>query len=101
MATERRQSKTSFRLRHDTKVRPRRLPTARIDRFGLVIADGARDDDVVTLVPIGRRRDAMLGRHLQGIDDAQYLYEAAPRRHRIDQHQLIFLSGPMMKTFRT
>jgi hypothetical protein len=36
----------------------------------------------------------MLGRHLQGVDDAQDFREITPRGHRIDQHQLDLLVRP-------
>jgi hypothetical protein len=54
-----------LRLRHDADIRLRFFPTIRIDRLGFVIGDGAGDDDVFAMLPVGRRRDAMLGGHLQ------------------------------------
>src|SRR5260221_1519787 len=81
----------SVRLRHDPDVRFRRFPAMRIDRLGLVVGDRARDDDVFALFPVGRRRNAMLGGHLQGIDHAQNFLEIAAGGHRIDQHQLDLL----------
>src|SRR6202022_2793817 len=60
-----------LRLWHDPDVGLRRFPALRIDRLGLVVADGTRDDDVLALFPVGRGGDAMLGGHLQRIDRAQ------------------------------
>ena len=47
--------------------------------LGVLVADGAGDDDVVTLLPVGRRRDLVLGVELQRVDDAQDLVEVAAR----------------------
>jgi hypothetical protein len=54
-----------LRLRHDPDIGLRRFPALRIDRLGLVVADGAGDDDIVALFPVGRGGDAMLCSHLQ------------------------------------
>src|ERR1700727_2357702 len=82
---------TLLRLRHDPDIGLRRFPALRIDRLGLVVADRAGNDDVLALLPVGRRCDAMVRRHLQRIDYAQGFLEIAPCRHRIDQHQLDLL----------
>src|SRR5579871_5369133 len=57
----RRQSGSARGLRHDAQVRPRRLPTVRIDLLGVLVADRTRDDDLFTLLPVGWRRHLVLG----------------------------------------
>src|SRR5260370_40490631 len=84
----------SPRLRHNPDIRPWRFPALRIDGFGLVVADRACDDDVLALFPVGRRRDAMLGGHLQRIDRAQDFLEIAARGHGVDHDKLYLLVRP-------
>ena len=43
------------RLRHDADVGPRRLPALRVGLAGVVVADRARDDHVLALLPVNRR----------------------------------------------
>src|ERR1700722_6887340 len=68
-----------LRCRHHTDVGLRRLPALRIELLRLVVGDGAGEDDVFALLPIGRRRHPVLGVELQRIDHAQHLVEIAPR----------------------
>src|SRR5262245_3871519 len=81
----------SLWMRHDADVGLRRLPALRIDRLRLVIADRARDDHVLALLPVGGRRDAVLCGELHGIDRAQDLREVAARGHWISERQLDLL----------
>src|SRR5262249_29990130 len=85
---------SALRLRHDADIGLRRLPALRPDLLGVVVAHRARDDDVVALLPVHRRRDLVLGGQLQRVDDAQHLVEVAPGGHRIDQDQLDLLVRP-------
>src|ERR1700742_1103949 len=84
----------SLRLRDDPQIRLWGFSALGVEAPGLVIGDGARDDDVLALIPVGGRRDAMLGGELQRVDDAQYLLEVAPGGHRINQDQLDLLVRP-------
>src|SRR5258707_12829811 len=89
-----------LRLRHDTNIGFRRFPALRIDRLPLLVADRTCDDDVFALLPVRRRRDAMLRGHLQRVDHTQDFLEIAPRRHGIDQHQLDLLVRSDRKSTR-
>jgi hypothetical protein len=53
-----------LRLWHDPDIGFWRFPALRIDRLGLVVGNRAGDNDVLALLPVGRRRDAMLRGHL-------------------------------------
>ena len=55
----------SVRLRHDPNVWLGRLPTVGIDRLSLVVGDRSGDDHVVALLPVDRRRHAVLRGQLQ------------------------------------
>src|SRR5262249_38396170 len=79
------------RLRHDSQVRLRGLPAARIDLFGLLVRDRAGDDDVLALLPIGGGGDLVLGGQLKGIDHPEHLVEIASCGHGVDQDQLDLL----------
>src|SRR5580692_2687734 len=83
-----------LRRRHDADVRFWRLPALRIELLGLVVGDGAGEDDVFALLPVRGRRDAVLGGELQRVDHAQHLVEIAARGHRINQHELDLLVRP-------
>src|SRR5216684_800580 len=62
-----------LRLRHDSKVGPRRLPALRILLLGILIAHRAGDDHILAIFPVHRRRDLVLGGELERVDDAQHL----------------------------
>src|SRR5262249_39766661 len=66
---------STLRLRHDADVMPRRLPALRVLLLGFLVADRAGDDDVLTMLPIHRRRHLVLGGELQGVDHPQDLVE--------------------------
>src|SRR5690242_16315997 len=51
----------SARLRDDADVGFRLLPARRPDLLGVVVRDRARDDDLVALLPVHRRRHLVLG----------------------------------------
>ena len=57
----------------------------------LVVGDRAGDDHVTARLPLRGRRDLVLRRQLQRVDDAQHLVEVAAGRHRIDEDQLDLL----------
>src|SRR4051812_38794483 len=76
------------RLGHDAQVRLRSLPAARVDALRLVVADRARDDHVLAVLPVHRGGDPVLGGELERIDDPKHLVEVAPGGHRVDEHQL-------------
>src|SRR5439155_9012997 len=50
-----------LRLRRDAQVRLGRLPPLRELLLGVLVADRAGDDDVLSLLPVGRRRHLVLG----------------------------------------
>lgn len=52
------------RLGHDSDVGARRVPALWPDGPGLVVGDRSRDDDVVSLAPVGGCRDAVPGSEL-------------------------------------
>src|SRR6266481_7736492 len=79
------------RLRHDANIGLRRLPALRILLLGLVVADRTRDDHVLAVLPIHRRRHLVLGGELQRVDDAQHLVEVAAGGHRINEDELDLL----------
>src|SRR5262249_53383730 len=81
----------ALRLRNDTNVRTWSFKTLRPDFLGLIVADRSGNNHVLTLLPVRGRRDAMLGGHLQRINNAQNLVEVTPGRHRIDEDQFDFL----------
>src|SRR5580704_13505935 len=83
-----------LRRRHDPDIGFRRLPALRIELLGLVVGHRAGEDDVLALLPVRRRRHAVLGGELQRVDDAQHFVEIAPRGHRINQDQLDLLVRP-------
>src|SRR5690606_8407316 len=58
---------------------------------GVVVGDGGGDDQILALLPVGRRRHLMPGRKLDRVDGAQDLVEVAARRHRIGEDQLDLL----------
>src|SRR6185369_3902352 len=82
----------SARLGDDPDVRPGLLPRSE-EVPGLVVRDGARDDHVVALPPVDRRRDLVLRSQLQRVDDAEHLVEVAAGGHRVDEDQLDLLVG--------
>src|SRR6202451_2311082 len=57
-----------LRRRHDADVRFWRLPALRVKLLRFVVGDGAGKDDIFTLLPVRRRRDAVLGGELQRVD---------------------------------
>ena len=80
-----------LRLRHNPQVGTRRFPALRIDFLRIVIGDGARDDDILTRLPVHRRCDFVFGGELERVDDPQHFIEIAAGRHRIDQDRFQFL----------
>src|SRR5271169_6739085 len=74
---------STLRLRHDADIGPWRLPTLRVDLLRLVVRDGAGNDHIIAVLPIDRRRHAVLGRELQRVDDAQHLVEISAGGHRV------------------
>src|SRR5689334_24827275 len=52
------------RLRDDPDVRLGRLPALREELLRGLVADGAGDDDLVALLPVGGRRDLVVRRQL-------------------------------------
>src|SRR5215471_19166732 len=73
---------SALRLRNDANVRTRGLETLRPDFLGFIVTDRSRNYHILTLFPIRGRSDAMLGGHLQRIDNAQNLVEVTSGRHR-------------------
>src|SRR6185295_7603785 len=82
-----------FRLVDDAQIRLRRLPTLRVLLFGFLVGDRAGDDHLLARLPVHRRGDAVLGRELERVDDAQHLVEIATGRHRVDEDGLDLLVG--------
>src|SRR5262249_38125969 len=68
-----------FRLRDDAQPRPGRLPLAE-ELLRLVVRDRTRDDHVLALLPVHRRRDLVLRRQLERVDHPQHLVEVAASR---------------------
>src|SRR6266542_2084371 len=81
-------------LRDDSDVRPRRLPAVRVRLLRLFVRHRSRNDDIVAVLPLGRRRNLVFRRQLQRVDDTKHLVEVAPGRHRVDEDQFDLLVGP-------
>src|SRR6516225_5036609 len=64
-----------LRLRHDADIGLGRLPALRVLLLGFVVADRTRDDHVLAVLPIHRRRHLVLGGELQ------HRSRATPRRN--------------------
>src|SRR6516162_1285472 len=79
------------RLRHDADIGPRRLPALRVGLAGVVVGDRARDDHILTLLPVHRRCHLVLGGELQRVYRAEHLVEIASGGHRIDENELDLL----------
>ena len=62
----------------DAQVRLDRLPPVGELGARFVVGDRGDDDHVLTLLPVDRRRDLVLGGQLQGVDHPQDLGEVAP-----------------------
>ena len=60
-------------MRHNAQIRFYGLPAFGIFFFGFFFRDGRQDDDVVALLPVGRRGHLVLRGELHGIEDAQDL----------------------------
>ncbi len=69
--------------------------------LGLVVGHGRHDDDVLAVLPVGRRGDLVAGGELQAVDHAQDLVEVATGRGRVGDRELDLLVGPITKTERT
>src|SRR5438067_2295939 len=78
-------------LRHEPEVRLDGFPAAREFLFRSFVAERRHDDHVVAVFPIHRRRDTVVRRQLQRINDAQDLIKVATGARRIRNHQLHFL----------
>src|SRR5262249_36759000 len=83
----------SARLLGDADIGLGRAPAGWEKRLCVVVADRARNDDVLALLPVYRRRDLVLGGELQRIDHAQDLVEVAARGHGISEQELDLLVG--------
>src|SRR5580693_5664886 len=83
----------SLRLRDDSNIRLGRLPASGILLLRFFVRNIAADDDVVARLPVHWRRNFVLGRELNGIDDAQDLVEVAAGAHGIAELQLDLLVG--------
>src|SRR6185437_3226596 len=55
---------------------------------GFLVAHRTADDDIITLLPIRRRRHLVLRRQLHRIEHTQNLVEIAARRHRVREMKL-------------
>src|SRR5438067_871727 len=64
-------------LRHDADVRPWRPPAFGVLLPGVVVGDGAGDDDIVSRLPVCGRRHCVPGGQLHRIEDAQHFVEVA------------------------
>src|ERR1700692_4463909 len=66
-------------------------PALGVGLAGILVRNGAGDDDVLTVPPVHWRRHLVLGGELQGVNDAQHLVEVSPGGHGIDQDQFDLL----------
>src|SRR5690606_8711152 len=53
-----------------------------------LVRNPAADDDIVTLLPVGRSRYGKLRSELDGVDGAQYFLEIPAGRHRVGEDEL-------------
>src|SRR5438477_567546 len=58
-----------LRLRRDPEIRAGRLPALRELLLRVLVVHRAGDDDVLALLPVGRRRHLVLGGELDRVDD--------------------------------
>ena len=68
-------------------------PTLREQIFRFLIFDRRRNDDLIALLPIGGRRNALRIGELQCVDDAQNFVEIPAATHRIGHRQADLLIG--------
>src|SRR4051812_18455239 len=71
------------RLRGDAQVGLQCLPAAWEFLFGLLVRKSRDDDAVVAVLPVDGRGDAVLGRQLQRVYDAQDFVEVPARARRV------------------
>ena len=81
-----------LRLRGGSQVRLHRLVAGK-DFVGLFVGDGAGDDDVVALLPVGRSCDLVPGGELEGVEHADDFVEVAAGGHGIGYLKLDALVG--------
>src|SRR5690606_7898423 len=67
----------SARLLHVPQVRLQRPPALRELLFRCLVRDARRDDHVLAVLPVHRRRDLMLRRQLDRVEQTQHLVEVA------------------------
>src|SRR4051812_1519259 len=82
-----------LRLLRDPQIRLRRLPALRKLLLRILVAHGAGDDDVPSLLPVRGRRHLVLGGELDRVDDPEDLVEVPARGHRVVQDELDLLVG--------
>src|ERR1019366_8067257 len=82
------------RLGRDPQVGLDGLPALRELGLGVLVGDGRDDDHVLALLPVARRRDAVLRGPLQGIDDPEDLVEVPARARRVRDDELDLLVRP-------
>src|SRR5580658_10565423 len=83
-----------FRLRHDSQIRPRRLPPSGILLLRFLIRHRGQDDHFVALLPVHRRGNFVLGRELHRVDNANYFVEIPASAHGIAELEFNLLVGP-------
>jgi Ca2+:H+ antiporter len=74
-------------LRSQAQVGLQRFPALRELPLGLLVAHRRHDDDVLTLLPVHRRRHPVGVGELERVDHTQDLVEVAPGRLRVGDHQ--------------
>ena len=83
----------TLRLRDEAQIGLHLLETLRIFLLRVFVGDRGRDDDVVALLPVHRRRDIVACGELQRVDHPQHLVEIAARAHRVGEDELDLLVG--------
>lgn len=73
------------------QIRLHRLPTLWEQPLGFLIGHRRTDDHVISVFPVGRSGDPVLGGQLQRVDDPQDFIEVATSRSRICDGQFYFL----------
>src|SRR6266849_3802211 len=83
-----------LRLLGDAQIGLGCFPTLGELLLRIFVADRAREDDVLSLLPVDGRRHLVLGGELNGIKHAQHLVEVSPGGHRVHQGELDLLVRP-------